>query len=285
MGRKQRLSHLNKKTPDKSELAGVYPTSSGSVEVRADSFSPGDWEVLVNGVPSSHISQDPLRLEYEYMRWIVAAIEPWVENCLDPQKLRVTHLGGGACSLARYMVARYPASRNTVVEIDGDLARMVREWFDLPRSPQLKIRVGDARTVTDSFVDRSRDIIIRDVFAGDQTPSSLRTIEFFHQVAASLDSSGLYCANCGDHSDLSLAKSELKTMGEIFPYRAAIADPAMLKGRRYGNMILLASSSPLPLRDQAPHMTKMLLRGAVPAQYKDEEWVKQFCASGKILHD
>lgn len=86
--------------------AGVYPTATGEVELRADPWSPGAWEVFVNGVPSSHISVDPLVLEFEYMRWMAVAIDDFVSRYDRQGALRVTHLGGGACSMARYMVAR-----------------------------------------------------------------------------------------------------------------------------------------------------------------------------------
>ena len=94
-------------------------TSTGEVELRPDPYVADGWEVFVNGVPSSHISADPLRLEYEYMRWIAAGCEAVIDSRLDASRLRVTHLGGGACSLARYFAARYPSARQTVVEVDA----------------------------------------------------------------------------------------------------------------------------------------------------------------------
>ena len=195
------------------------------------------WEVFVNGVPSSHISADPLRLEYEYMRWIAAGCEAVIDSRLDASRLRVTHLGGGACSLARYFAARYPSARQTVVEVDAELARLVREWFDLPRAPRLKIRVGDARAVADGFRPGSRDVVIRDVFVGAVTPRPVTTMEFLAAVRRGLGPSGLYVANCGDHADLRLARSELRTMATVFARVGVIADPPMLKGRRYGNIV------------------------------------------------
>ena len=45
-----------------------------------------------------------------------------LEEHLDAAKLRITHLGGGACSMARYFADLYPTSRNTVVELDAKLA-------------------------------------------------------------------------------------------------------------------------------------------------------------------
>ncbi len=256
-------------------IAGIYPISTGEVELREDHYLPGAWEVLVNGVLSSHIAVDPSQLEFEYMRWIAASVTYHIDHHLDETKVRITHLGGGACTLARYFVDRYPRSRNTLVELDADLARLVRDWFDLPRAPQLKIRVGDAFTVSQSFVPASRDVIIRDVFAGDQTPPNLRNDEFFHAVHRSLAPSGIYIANCGDHRDLQLAKSELRAMSQVFDHLGAIADPAMLKGRRYGNIILIGSDTPLPRIDD-PTLAKQLLAGAVPAQYKDTTWCRRF---------
>ena len=90
-------------------------------------------------------------LDFEYMRWIAAVLDSHIQTHLNPEKLRITHLGGGACSLARYCADVYPSSRNTVVELDAKLAEYVRDWFDIPKSPRVKIRVGDAGTVTRSL--------------------------------------------------------------------------------------------------------------------------------------
>lgn len=285
MGRKRASKPTAEAPRTTGPMAGVYPTDTGSVELRPDGYLAGAWEVLVNGVPSSHIAEDPLTLEYEYMRWIVAAINHWIPGRINTKSLRVTHLGGGACSIARYIVAKYPASRNTVVELDGALGTLVRDWFDLPRSPQLKIRQGDARAVTETFVPASRDIIIRDVFAGTETPHNLTTVEFFQLCKNSLAPGGLYVANCGDHSDLKGAHAEIKGLEEVFGHVSVIADPAMLKGRRYGNIILLASESALPAGQDADALARELLGGAVPAQYKGEGWTRKFAAAGTARHD
>ena len=113
---------------------------------------------------------EPRQLDFEYMRWIAAVVSLHVEEHLDAAKLRITHLGGGACSMARYFADLYPTSRNTVVELDAKLAEYVRAWFDIPKAPRVKIRVGEAGAVTATFAPASRDVLIRDVFAGDTTP-------------------------------------------------------------------------------------------------------------------
>lgn len=264
---------------------GVYETSTGTVAVEVDPYSRGGWLVSVNGVPSSHIAADPLRLEFEYMRWFAAALEWFTSASPAGERLSITHLGGGACTMARYICARYPAARNTVIELDEQLTVLARQLFELPRAPQLKIRAADARTATEGFADASRDVIIRDVFAGNVTPAPLATKEFFEHAHRSLRPGGLYIANCGDHRDLTLARSELKTMAQVFEHVACIADAQMLKGRRYGNIALIGTDAELPHGDALHQLTRTLLSDALPAQYKDHTWCERFMAAGTILRD
>ena len=174
-----------------------------------------------------------------------------------------------------------------MVELDAKLGELVRELFDVPRSPTVKIRAGEARTETEGFLPSSRDIIIRDVFAGDKTPASLTTVEFFQAAKQALEPGGLYIANCGDHSDLQLAKSELAGLSKVFDHLAVIADPPMLKGRRYGNIILVASDTEMPAEGsvEAAQLAKALLGGAVPAHYKDEAWTRAFFTGATAVRD
>ncbi|WP_448855064.1 spermidine synthase [Corynebacterium camporealensis] len=260
-----------------SSITGTYEISTGTAEVIADNYYDDGFLLHVNGVPSSHIVLgQPELLDFEYMRWIAAAIEKLLP--VAPDELRMTHLGGAGCSLPRYFAHLWPKSRHTVVELDGKLADLTRELFDVPRSPTVKIRVGEARAVTETFQPASRDVIIRDVFAGDTTPHSLTTQEFFQAAYNSLGPQGLFVANCGDHSDLQGAKAEIAGLNAVFSNVAGIADPPMLKGRRYGNIILIASDGELPKLNtpEAAGLAKALLGGAVPAHYKDPAWTTKF---------
>ncbi|GAB3076286.1 spermidine synthase [Corynebacterium aquatimens] len=262
----------------RAEEAQTYEIDTGTAEIVHE--HDGSLLLTVNGVPSSHIVPDePERLEFEYMRWIVAAAEAFWGG--EREKASVTHLGGGGCSLARYFAHAWRGSRNTVVELDGRLAELARAHFDIPRAPAVKIRVGDARAVTDTFHAASRDIIIRDVFAGSTTPRSLSTVDFYTQCFSALRPGGLYLANCGAHSDLKEAREELAGMLEVFPSVAAIADPPMLKGRRYGNIVLIGADHPL---DPTPELTRALLGGAVPAHVKGKDWAASLAHGSAARH-
>lgn len=261
---------------------GTYEISTGSASVEADPFREGAYILNVNGVPSSHIVLDePEELEFEYMRWIAAAVES-----LAPGR-RLVHLGGAGCSLARYFASIWPNSHNTVVELDAKLGHLVRELFDIPSAPTVKICAGEARAVTFGFPPGRCDVIIRDVFAGSTTPRPLTTVEFFEAAHSALSAGGLYVANCGDHSSLRVAKAELAGLAQVFSHVAVIADPPMLKGRRYGNIILIASDTELPVEGSPEFaaLTKPLLAGAVPARYEDERWTRKFFKGTDALRD
>ena len=273
MGRKRNTEH---------SIAGTYEISTGKLVVEPDPFRDGAFILNVNGVPSSHLIPDePRSLEFEYMRWIAAAVEN-----LAPGKC-LLHLGGGGCSLPRYFADLWPDSHNTVVELDAKLAKLIRELAPIPASPRVKIRVGEARAITEGFPPNRFDVIIRDVFAGATTPKPLTTQEFFQHAHATLCPGGLYAANCGDHSDLQGAKAELAGMAEVFEHVAVIADPPMLKGRRYGNIILIGSDAELPTDGSpaAATISKPLLRGAVPAHYRDEAWTRHFFSGASPRRD
>ncbi|MDO4916000.1 MAG: fused MFS/spermidine synthase [Rothia sp. (in: high G+C Gram-positive bacteria)] len=269
-------------------VEGKYEISTGVAELIADDYTPDGWVLEINGMESSHVVIGrPRELDFEYMRWLVAVIEAHVETTLDPDKLRITHLGGGACSMARYLADVYPNSRNTVVELDAKLADLVREWFELPKAPLVKIRVGEARAVTETFAPDSRDIIIRDVFAGYVTPTPLTTLEFTQMASTSMAHNGLYIINCGDNRDLAGARAEAAAIAEVFEHTCAVADSAMFKGRRRGNIIIAGSHAPLPVAGEAitAQITKRLLGGGVPAQYKDDAWVRDFARGTKPRRD
>lgn len=259
---------------------GEFPIDTGVCELEPDPYNSNGWVLRINGVPSSHIDlADPLQLDFEYMRWIASLVD---SRWGSAERLRALHLGGGACSLARRFAASHPQARQVVVELDGRLAELVREWFDLPRAPLVRIRVGEARAVTETLSEDSRDLIIRDVFAGSITPAPLLTREFTRAAKRVLAADGVYLVNCGDGPSLALAKQEAATIGSEFAHTVIIADPAMLKGRRYGNVIIAGSDAPL---GDDPALARELLGGGVPAQLWQDTRVRAFAAGAQLLAD
>lgn len=257
------------------------PISTGTAEVVRLPDDPDGATLLVNGVPSSHLDLvDPSRLEFEYMQQMAALLDAFAPR---PEPLTVVHLGGGGCALPRAVHATRPASRQLAVELDEELAAYVRTWFDLPRSPSLRLRVGEARTELRRMPDASADVVVRDVFAGDRTPDHLTTAELTADVVRVLRPGGLYLANCADRPPLALARSEAATVAAAFRHAAAVAEPAQLKGRRYGNVVLAGTDTAGVLDSAA--LARALRSLPVPAHVLHGAELAAFVGRAAVRHD
>lgn len=273
-----------------------WQTSTGVVELVPDPAEPGRATLYVNGVPSSPVNDDPTDLEFEYLRWMADVLE-LVALPAPPAPLRVLHLGGGACALARHVEAVRPGSRQVVVELDADLAVLAREVAAVPRSPLVRIQVGDARERLAARRPASAGVVVRDVFAGDTTPPHVSTREFAAEVVRVLEPGGLYLANVVDRTGAAVGaplRSEVATAVEVFggtAHVALVAEPAVLRSRRYGNVVLVASDRPLgDLADggggRLPAALERRLRGgAAPAHLVTGAALEPVAAAGRVLLD
>jgi hypothetical protein len=260
---------------------GLWPTSTGSVELVPDRGDPSSWTLYVNGVPSSPVHlADARLLDFEYLQWMADAIE-LAAPAPPPQPLRALHLGGGACALPRHVEAVRPGSRQVVVELDAELARLVRTWLDLPRAPRLRLQVGDARAQLATRPPGSVDVLVRDVFAGDSTPRHVTTVEFTAEVARALAPGGLYLANAVDRTSAVGMRAEAAAARAVFPCVALALEPGVLRGRRHGNTVVLASDVELPLAA----LVRRLGSGAAPARVIHGEALEALLSGSAAPHD
>ncbi|MCA5893162.1 fused MFS/spermidine synthase [Isoptericola sp. NEAU-Y5] len=235
-----------------SREAPTLPTEpvdidTGSARVERDPDRPDLVTLYVNDVPSSALDlADPGFLSFEYMQQMASVLD-----VLPPGPLRVLHLGAAGCALPRYVAHERPGSRQLGVDVDARLLELVRTWFDLPRSPALRLRTDDAGHALAGLPPASYDVVVRDVFAGDRTPAHLTGEEFFVAAHRVLRPGGVLLANCADRPPLHLVRRELAALAGAFGADAArdgrlgaIAEHAILKGRRYGNVVLVALRGP-----------------------------------------
>ncbi|MER6053149.1 fused MFS/spermidine synthase [Streptomyces sp. NPDC001793] len=217
----------------------------GVAELRPDRDRPRGWTLLIDGAPQSHVDlDDPAHLEFSYQRRL-----GHIADLAAPPgaPLRVVHLGGGALTLARYVAATRPRSTQQVVEIDAPLVHLVRERLPLERTWRIRVRGADARAGLARVPDGWADLVIGDVFAGARTPAHLTSIEFVAEVHRALRPGGWYAANLADGPPLSFLRGQIATVHTVFPELALTAEPAVLRGRRFGNAVLLAADGPLPV--------------------------------------
>ena len=204
--------------------------------------------LLLDGTESSWIDlRDPTHLDFEYLQQMDAALRA----LRDPHApVRAVHLGAAACALARAWDATRPGSHQLAVEIDAVLAEHVRQWFDLPRAPRLRIRVGDAAAVVPQLRAGKWDVVVRDVFAAGRVPASCRGRDFLAACRHALAPGGLYLGNASSlprHE----AGAELAALREVFPGLLVVADPAVVRGRRRGNLVTVGRREPFSADEAA----------------------------------
>ncbi|MFE9044228.1 spermidine synthase [Streptomyces sp. NPDC007818] len=219
----------------------------GLAELIPDRDRPRAWTLLVDGAPQSHVDlDDPAALTFEYQRRL-----GHVADLAAPpgRPLQAVHLGGGAFTLARYVAATRPRSTQQVVEIDEPLVRLVRRALPLDPGARIRVRATDARAGLAKVPDGWADLIIADVFRGARTPAHLTSTEFLHEVRRALRPGGTYAANLADGPPLAHLRSQIATAAAVFPELALIADPTVLRGRRFGNAVLVASDRALPVAE------------------------------------
>jgi spermidine synthase len=161
----------------------------------------------------------------------------------------VLHLGGGALTLPRYVAATRPGSAQRVVEIDGPLVDLVRRALPWDPRTKLRVRVADAREAVTGMRDAGYDVVVVDVFAGAQTPAHLASVEFVREVARVLAPAGWLVANVADGPPLRYARAQVATIRAVLPEACLVADAAVLRGRRFGNVVVLAGRTPPPVAE------------------------------------
>ena len=216
----------------------------GTAELLADADRPGGWLLMVDGVPQSYVHlDDPAYLDFEYvqrMAEIIDVIEP--AGALD-----AVHIGGGACTLPRYLAATRPGSRQLVIEADGPLSELVREQLALRSVPKLRVRVGDGFTEIGTLRPDSADLLVVDAFERAVMPGGFATPEFVTAAAAVLRDGGVYLLNIAADRTGVLSRRIVAAVAAGFPHRLMVAESGVLRGRRPGNLVVAASRTPLPV--------------------------------------
>jgi spermidine synthase len=266
--------------------AGRDPGAGGTVELLGDLDRPRAWMLLAGGVPQSHVDlDDPRHLELEYMRRL-----GYVIDLAAPagEPLRVLHLGGGGLTLARYVAATRPGSRQVAAESDAEVARLVRRRLPLDepgrpraRAGRISVRVADARAVLEQVRAGSFDVLVADAFAGAQTPAHLTSVEFTAAAARALAATGIYAANIGDGPPLAHARGRVAAVRAVFRHACVIAEPAVLGGVRFGNLVVAAAGHELPVAG----LTRRAAGDPVPARLVAGAALDRFVAGAEPITD
>ena len=267
--------------------------SDGTLAQVVRSAFAGGWELAVDGTPQSHVDlDDATHLHFEYVARMGAVIDVLG---MPGQPLTAVHLGAGAMTLPRYIEATRPGSRQQVLELEPALVELVRSELPLPRGASIRVRIGDAREGLGRLpagLVGNVDLLISDVYAGAQTPAHLTTVEFYTTAerllapgsprqGGGLSGGGVLLVNVADGAGLAFARRQVATVRAVFGHVIVLAEVQVLKGRRFGNLVIVASPSPLPT-DWLP---RLMAAGPHPAKVAQGVELDEFVRGARVATD
>ncbi|GHA47345.1 hypothetical protein GCM10010372_54080 [Streptomyces tauricus] len=262
-----------------ASAAVVESVDGGLAELLPDRERARGWTLLIDGAPQSHVDlDDPAYLSFEYQRRLGHVID-----LVAPpgRPVHAVHLGGGALTLARYVAATRPRSTQQVVERDAALVQLVRRGLPLDPNARIRVRSVDAREGLAKVPDGWADLVVADVFSGARTPAHLTSEEFLADVRRVVKAGGMYAANLADGPPLAHLRGQIATAAGVFPELALVADPTVLRGKRFGNAVLVASDQPLPVAE----LTRRAASDPHPARVEHGRTLRDFTGGANPVTD
>lgn len=253
-----------------------------TAQIAPDRWVPGSFTLTVDGTPQSHVNlNDPTQLFFEYVQRMGHVID---QLGMPGEPITAVHLGAGALTLPRYVDATRPGSRQQVIELESDLVDFVRTELPWSSKASIRVRHGDAREVLEKLpggLTGSVDLLVVDVFSGARTPAHVTSIEFYSRAVALLSDRGILLANVADGPGLTFARGQAATLRSAIGNVAALAETQILKGRRFGNIVLVGSKTPLPF----DWMPRLLAAGPHPSKVVSGDELTQFIAGASVVTD
>jgi spermidine synthase len=265
------------------ERASITLKISGfNAEIEPDRFVHGAFQLVVDGTPQSHVNMlDPSDLFFEYIRRIGHVIDLVAE---PGKPITAVHLGAGAFTLPRYIEETRPGSQQQVIELESELVELVRRELPLPRRANIRVRHGDARDVVAKLPTGLRgtcDLVVVDIFSGARTPAHVTSREFYELLPSLLAPGGVVVVNVADGAGLAFARSQVATLASVFDAVAVAAEAQVLKGRRFGNLVCIASAD----HRLDEWMPRLMAHGPHPASYVSGAHLDNFIAGAPIVTD
>lgn len=270
---------MARRRPGTNDAARAHPEGeSASENTRFVTDEGGGVTVELDGHPQSHVSlDDPELLVFEYVQQLAACLDT-----LAPGPLAVTHVGGAGLTLARYLQHTRPGSAQIVLEPHTALTDAVRRELPLPRGHRIRVRGVDGAAGLPALRDASADAVVVDAFAGGRVPAELTAPAFLTDAARVLSPTGLLLVNLTDEPGMRYVARVVATARET-PARhvALIAATDVFKGRRFGNVVLVASRAPLDV----DAIGRRLARCPFPAALREEAATARLGASARPFTD
>ncbi|MFI9804139.1 spermidine synthase [Streptomyces sp. NPDC052301] len=257
----------------------VRTTDHGTAKLMPDVDRARAWLLTVDGAPQSYVDlEEPAHLEFEYARRLGFVLDSVAEAGAP---LDVVHLGGGALTLPRYLAVTRPGSRQDVVEADRGLLELVAEHLPVPKGSGVTLHAADARAWIEAAPADSADVLVGDVFGGSRVPAHLTSLAYAREAERVLRRDGVYLANLADAAPFGFLRSQLATFATLFEELVLIAEPGVLRGRRFGNAVLVASHRAIDVAVLA----RRSAADTFPARVEHGPALREFIGSARPVED
>jgi len=231
-----------------------------SPELLRDLDRDTGWTLMVDGAEQSYVDvADATHLEFEYMQHIALVIDAVFD---DDQPLSALHLGGGACTLPRWLAATRRGSAQTVIESSPQILEAVKP---LGAIPGVEILLGDALDGLSSDEPSSRDLVIWDLYDGPRLVTSTLTLQTVQRMRRVLRDDGVAVFNLSDATPFDVVRPVVAAANVVFDDALIVAEPTILRGRRSGNCVLVAADRALPVPTVRRRAAAAATRGRVLA--------------------
>ena len=193
----------------------------------------------------------PLEMVFPYTSYLHLGV------VAHPQPSRALFIGLGGGSAPKKFLHDYASLKTIdIVDIDAEIAKVARRYFNLPYNPRLRVTVQDGRLfikkkARDIAAGRAEpyDLIVIDAYSASSIPYHLTTIEFLAAVRATLSSNGVVVSNiigacAGPYSQL--LRSMKRTFDAVFPqnYLFPVGGWSGPDDSLERNVILVATTNP-----------------------------------------
>lgn len=222
----------------------------------------GGATVMRDGHAQSYVDlDDPLLLVFEYVEQlalVLQALRP------DPAPLATTHVGGAGLTMARWIHRVHPGSPQIVLEPDTALTELVRQELPLPRGHRIRVRPVTGQEGVPALRDGSADVVIQDAYAEGRIPGELTGTWWAAEMARVLAPGGLLLVNAADEPGLRWLARFTATLRTVLPHVGLLVLREVAKGRRYGNVVVVASAGPL----DDVSLTRVAARATFPTTWR-----------------
>jgi spermidine synthase len=248
------------------------------VELIPDALRDGGWWLLVGGSEQSFVdTKHPDHLEFEYVQMIAEVLESSYDA---GSPLTALHLGGGLCTVPRWLADRNPGSKQRVAEHSAEIAGL---YASLGEPDGIKVELVDAQEMLAKAKQRSVDVLVCDVYDGPDTVTDLFTLDALGMARSKLRRDGVYLCNLSDATPFALSKVVAAGIRETFASVVLLAEPPVLRGRRSGNLVLAGSNRDLPIAEITRRAAGGVVRARVVAGDALDEFIGDAVAAAHEL--